>query len=833
MDTSDSSISSSTTEIVNPSDGIQSKLTVATRSRGRKPKIPTGQSMSTTDQIQEIATQDTTTQKTTTTMVIEQLPPVADVTSSKQIPRQKRGRKPKNSSPEQPVGTEFETLQIREAATQDKETATQETTTMVIEQFPSDAAIASTSSIQQITRPKRGRKPKNSSPEQPVGTESETLQIRETATQDKETATQETTTMVIEQFPPDAAIASTSSIQQITRPKRGRKPKNSSLEQPVGTESALRIQETVTQNKETTTQETTTAAIEQLPPDTVMTSTSSTQQITRPKRGRKPKNSSPEQPVGTESETLQIRETATQDKETTTQETTTAAIEQLLPDTVMTSTSSTQQITRPKRGRKPKNSSPEQPVGTESETLRIQETVTQNKETTTQETTTAAIEQLPPDVAMISTSSTQQIPRSKRGRKPKNSSLEQPVGTESEILEQVTSINEQPAGIEEQLQSSSLPVVSIPKRERKLNETTAQITEEPTNVASTSASTTSQRGRKRKTVSESSTTADPDQMTSSNPKTNEEISEGNPPKRGRINVLEQELAEPVEATTEATKNRGKKRKTTTENDNGEREADPAKENKKSKKSKKPEEKRLARTRTICSTPIYERIIRAEQQRLYMVNREKIDDFHEEFAVLGSTGNIYTVTIKHVPNCTCPDFGKGNLCKHIFFIYLKVFRLNRDSSFIYQKALLSKELRSIFANAAPDPTVLANQRVRDKYKTFTSGELVSDTNGNENEKRRPIEGNCPICYEPLEEKDHKNIVWCKEGCGNNLHKDCFEQWKRSKRGDKVTCVYCRINWEESGSELLINEEGYVNLGDVQGMNTIRDTTSYYRKYRSWY
>ncbi|POG63555.1 hypothetical protein GLOIN_2v1685633, partial [Rhizophagus irregularis DAOM 181602=DAOM 197198] len=313
MDTSDSSISSSTTEIVNPSDGIQSKLTVATRSRGRKPKIPTGQSMSTTDQIQEIATQDTTTQKTTTTMVIEQLPPVADVTSSKQIPRQKRGRKPKNSSPEQPVGTE-----------------------------------------------------------------SETLQIRETATQDKETATQETTTMVIEQFPPDAAIASTSSIQQITRPKRGRKPKNSSLEQPVGTESALRIQETVTQNKETTTQETTTAAIEQLPPDTVMTSTSSTQQITRPKRGRKPKNSSPEQPVGTESETLQIRETATQDKETTTQETTTAAIEQLLPDTVMTSTSSTQQITRPKRGRKPKNSSPEQPVGTESETLRIQETVTQN-----------------------------------------------------------------------------------------------------------------------------------------------------------------------------------------------------------------------------------------------------------------------------------------------------------------------------------------------------------------------------------------------------------------------------------------------------------------------
>ncbi|CAB4438057.1 unnamed protein product [Rhizophagus irregularis] len=136
-----------------------------------------------------------------------------------------------------------------------------------------------------------------------------------------------------------------------------------------------------------------------------------------------------EQPVGTESETLQIQETAAQgNKEITTQEITTAAIEQLLPES-------------------------------------RHETVTQNKETTTQEITTAAIEQLLPDVAMISTSSTQQIPRSKHGRKPKNSSLEQPVGTKSEILEQVTSINEQPVGIEEQLQSSSLPVVSIPKRE--------------------------------------------------------------------------------------------------------------------------------------------------------------------------------------------------------------------------------------------------------------------------------------------------------------------------------------------------------------------------------
>lgn len=33
------------------------------------------------------------------------------------------------------------------------------------------------------------------------------------------------------------------------------------------------------------------------------------------------------------------------------------------------------------------------------------------------------------------------------------------------------------------------------------------------------------------------------------------------------------------------------------------------------------------------------------------------------------------------------------------------------------------------------------------------------------------------------------------CGQNFHKQCFEQWKRSKHGARVTCVYCRTEWQE--------------------------------------
>jgi hypothetical protein len=42
---------------------------------------------------------------------------------------------------------------------------------------------------------------------------------------------------------------------------------------------------------------------------------------------------------------------------------------------------------------------------------------------------------------------------------------------------------------------------------------------------------------------------------------------------------------------------------------------------------------------------------------------------------------------------------------------------------------------------------------------------------------------------------EELVWCKAACGQNFHKECFEQWKRSKHGGRVTCVYCRSEWQE--------------------------------------
>lgn len=53
---------------------------------------------------------------------------------------------------------------------------------------------------------------------------------------------------------------------------------------------------------------------------------------------------------------------------------------------------------------------------------------------------------------------------------------------------------------------------------------------------------------------------------------------------------------------------------------------------------------------------------------------------EDVDIVGSTGNIYTVTIAPSPSCTCPDHLKGNQCKHIVYVWkssqLAINRVNK-------------------------------------------------------------------------------------------------------------------------------------------------------------
>ncbi|ETV75632.1 hypothetical protein, variant 1 [Aphanomyces astaci] len=272
----------------------------------------------------------------------------------------------------------------------------------------------------------------------------------------------------------------------------------------------------------------------------------------------------------------------------------------------------------------------------------------------------------------------------------------------------------------------------------------------------------------------------------------------------------------------------------------------AKRARQSKATKKPPgetgsnipEKRLARYRTVASQQTQDRIARAIHQRMFLIEKQVKSPLHQTFAVLGSTGNIYTVSIEFVPACTCPDFLKGNLCKHILFVYLKCLRVPATSPHVFQKALLTSELQEIFETASQaDPTAVANARVVTHYRAALASGASPGTPDLGGVQQKSLEAaDCPICFEALD--DGRPVVWCKEQCGNNIHSECFGQWEKSRRatGVPLTCIYCRAKWpspSSRGKARARDDQGYMNLAAVANLPRQRDTSTYRQQRSRWH
>ncbi|KAJ2912463.1 hypothetical protein MD484_g7946, partial [Candolleomyces efflorescens] len=111
----------------------------------------------------------------------------------------------------------------------------------------------------------------------------------------------------------------------------------------------------------------------------------------------------------------------------------------------------------------------------------------------------------------------------------------------------------------------------------------------------------------------------------------------------------------------------------------------------------------------------------------------------------------------------PDAGKGNHCKHILFVMTKVLQVPESSSLWYQKALLTSELETIFANAPIAPNAVTSRRVQEAYARAT-GKVSESAATTDSKKKIPEEeDDCPICYETMYQ--------AKEDKEGNL----FENW----------------------------------------------------------
>ena len=107
-------------------------------------------------------------------------------------------------------------------------------------------------------------------------------------------------------------------------------------------------------------------------------------------------------------------------------------------------------------------------------------------------------------------------------------------------------------------------------------------------------------------------------------------------------------------------------------------------------------------------------------------------------------------------------------------------LRADFKYVYQLALLKSELEEIFARAPP-------------IQNTDAGAASTPA---DDEKRKPIEGDCSVCYSEFEPAKEK-IVWCRAACGQNFHQKCFDTWAATKRTSgrsQVTCPMCRSVWQ---------------------------------------
>jgi E3 ubiquitin-protein ligase ZSWIM2 len=120
---------------------------------------------------------------------------------------------------------------------------------------------------------------------------------------------------------------------------------------------------------------------------------------------------------------------------------------------------------------------------------------------------------------------------------------------------------------------------------------------------------------------------------------------------------------------------------------------------------------------------------------------------------------FSVSIGYRQTCTCHD---PELCSHILYVMIRYFRVPTGNPVLWQTALTDHEI-----------DLLLNDKF--KFKPPVRKQLVYTTrSGKKKVKRLPItsEDVCPVCYDSFNTSDKSTIVWCRLGCGGNIHRKCL-------------------------------------------------------------
>lgn len=173
---------------------------------------------------------------------------------------------------------------------------------------------------------------------------------------------------------------------------------------------------------------------------------------------------------------------------------------------------------------------------------------------------------------------------------------------------------------------------------------------------------------------------------------------------------------------------------------------------------------------------YKRKQRGITQKIFLIETiEKKNNTSREYVVMGSTGNVYNVNITNNPTCTCPDYSiRYNRCKHIYFILLRVMKVNNPDKEKYTDS----ELINMFKNIPEITNILCvNENIKNQY--------LKNKNNKIQIKDDDI---CPICLEDIQ--NGEIFEYCRAKCGKCVHKTCFDMWCKK---NPVKCLICRSPW----------------------------------------
>lgn len=192
--------------------------------------------------------------------------------------------------------------------------------------------------------------------------------------------------------------------------------------------------------------------------------------------------------------------------------------------------------------------------------------------------------------------------------------------------------------------------------------------------------------------------------------------------------------------------------------------------------------------------------RGKQQKIFLILTHEYDEdeLERRYEVMGTTGNVYTVSIVNSPTCTCPDYTTRNKrCKHIYFVLTRIMKVKPNQEDI--EKYLDDDLQDMFENI---PQITENLRV-DAHKLAKFKTLKKNGNGEVEKREIDEEAMCPICLAELYDCDEE-LIFCRYSCGYSLHKQCFDMYNSKQHGE-CKCIFCQKPWENEFKKQYMNIE----------------------------